>query len=116
MKARLATAALALLFVVGCNSMLVGTWTSEKVEPPETTFKIGKVIFNEDGTFECTSEYAGGDMETSAGTYDWNGRTLTLTSGDTVREYDTYLWWGKLVVKKEHEGRMVKMTMAKSAG
>jgi hypothetical protein len=114
MKAKLATASIALMFLVGCNSMLVGTWTTEKVEPADSSFKIAKVIFNNDNTFESTSEYAKGNTETATGAYEWNGFQLKLTSGDTVRQYDAQLLWGKLVVKDVHEGQKVKMTMAKS--
>ena len=114
MKAKLAMASITLMFLVGCNSMLVGTWATEKVEPADSSFKIAKVIFNNDNTFESTSQYAEGNTETATGAYEWNGFKLKLTSGDTVREYDAQLLWGKLVVKDEHEGQMVTMTMAKA--
>jgi hypothetical protein len=115
MKAKLATASIALMLLVGCNSMLVGTWTTEKVDPADATYKIAKVVFNNDNTFESTSEYAEGNAETATGTYNWNGFQLKLTSGDTEHVYDAQLWLGKLIVKQEHEGKKVKMTMAKAS-
>jgi hypothetical protein len=102
--------------LAGCS--LEGTWKTVKVEPESAaaSFRFASVDFTEDGAFTGTVRYDGRE-ESVKGTYEWDGRTLTVVpeQGET-RTYKGTLWWGKkLVLKSDYKGTPVKGTMEKQS-
>lgn len=68
----------------GCN--LRGTWQQTAVEPPNASFPLERMTFEED-RFTATS-CAGGVTQTTTGRYRWDGRTLTFEPTDAeARNY-----------------------------
>ena len=99
----------------GCNVCIHGTWGTESVIPKEAAkeFKIATVTFKSDDTFTAVSQY-GKEKKLSKGTYFYDGFKLKLrTDKGKERVYGCMKVWDKLDVTKEHEGRKIKVVMAK---
>ena len=101
----------------GCAGMLVGTWHSESVDPPENAahFNLAKVTFNDDGTFLASATYEGKNKQDS-GTYKFNGMKLTLdTKEGKTRTYDAQynVFTQKLMTTASHHGEKTTVTLAK---
>lgn len=84
--------ALAFLFAFLCVPLaagcaITGTWQVIDVSPPGARFPLSTLSLDEDGRFTSTVEHDGADT-TRTGTYQWNGRGLTLIASDgVVREF-----------------------------
>lgn len=118
-KIKLLGSSCLLLLTVGCTSNLVGTWKSESVVPADAAkhFNIAEAKFDRDNTFSVTSKY-GDKIQTSTGTYKYDGFTLKLTTtdGKELKYGCTYMMMGpKLEIRKTHEGKTVKVTLRKDS-
>lgn len=103
----------------GCAGMLVGTWHSESVDPPENAahFNLAKVTFNDDGTFMASATY-GGKNKQDSGTYKFDGMKLTLnTKEGKTRTYDAQynMFTQKLTATSSHDGEKTTVTLAKES-
>ena len=103
----------------GCAGMLVGTWHSESVDPPENAahFNLAKVTFNDDGTFMASATYEGKNKQDS-GTYKFDGLKLTLdTKEGKTRTYDANynIITQKLTTTSSHHGEKTTVTLAKES-
>jgi hypothetical protein len=96
------------LTVAGCSSSpVVGTWTG-RGDTQDAPFTFGSVSFVDDQTFTAEARYSG-KVRVQSGTWNTQGEQLSLTSGDTKREY-TYTSDGKtLVVKDPQSGNTVTL-------
>lgn len=93
-------ALMSVLTLTGCN--LVGSWCTVEVKPEDASFPIASATFAQDGTY-CATHSAGGQTNTSAGTYRWNGSKLTLEPEGRPPQTYAGQWHldGKLVLSEK---------------
>ncbi len=73
-----AAAGVALLFLAGCGSTLVGHWKTDPI-PQDADFYIMQAEFKDDGTYTASARKKGSDMPVALrGKYDFNGGELKL--------------------------------------
>ena len=106
-----------LMALSGCSNVLVGTWHTESVDPPESAkvFQLIKVTFNEDGTYTAAATHEGKSRQ-SSGNFSYDGFKLKLeTKEGTVRTYGaTYnSFTEKLEMTTKHEGEKIRAVLAK---
>ncbi len=71
-------AAMALVFLGGCGSALVGHWKTDPI-PQDADFYIMQAEFKDDGTYRASARKKGSDMPVAlGGKYDFNGFNLKL--------------------------------------
>lgn len=101
----------------GCAEQMVGTWTTESIEPASAAeqYQLASVTFNEDGSYSSVATREGKQSK-AEGTWKYDGRQLQLTAtGGTQRCYDASVWFGKeLVVADRSNGDKVTMKMKKA--
>jgi len=71
-----------LFFASGCS--LTGTWRAVSVSPTDSAPIYEEITFDDRQKFSATFE-SEGDRHTTVGTYQWNGRRLTLSPGNGPR-------------------------------
>ena len=95
--------------LVGCNSVLHGTWKADPL-PKDEPFYIIEAQFKDDGTYKAAAKKED-EFVKLAGTYDFDGFRLKLKSpGKPDREYGaTYILGGTLKLTSGDK----KLTMKK---
>lgn len=107
-----ASAVVGLSFVAltlgGCaTNQIVGTWTG-RGGANASDFSFGSVSFVGDQTFTAEARY-GGTTRVQSGTWSATKDHLSLSSGNTEREYTYALNDGALVVTDPKSGRSVTL-------
>ncbi len=104
------------VLLVGCS--ITGTWRTVSTEPADATgAPFQMVTFADDGQYSATHQY-GQETKTSTGKYQWDGRKLTISTGqDGERVYvgRQDVFTGKLILSHESEGQKITATLEKQA-
>ncbi len=99
-------AAVIALAQAGCTSPLVGTWSGSEVAAAaagpeakakfeEDSFSFKQLVFQEGNKYVAAARANRKNLFLN-GTYDFNGRTLTLKSdGRPDRVFSAVVWWGR---------------------
>jgi len=97
MRKALHRIAVGVILASGCSSSLVGTWMPDDAAAKS---KNNDVVFKQI-QFQANKKYLaaarqGEKHEFLHGSYEFNGKTLTLKSdGRADRTYDAIIWWGR---------------------
>lgn len=99
------------VFVCGCATV-AGHWLADGGDGVTQDGSLTAISFNGDGRYAAT-EITFGSTSTVVGRYDWNGRTLTLTSNEgEVRRYRCRPEWNgrlSLVDSKAHGAGTIRL-------
>lgn len=101
-----------MLSLAGCaSSQVVGTWTGRGAGS-DAPFTFGSVSFVGDQSFTAEARY-GGTTRVQSGTWATDGDHLSLTSGDTKREYTYTVHDGELTVTDPKSGHSITLDRMK---